>query len=119
MLKQGQTAWKAGLIALALSFNPLAAQADDGPKAAAPEFNANFTLPNPTGGAGLPITVPVDCDLLDEHGQSGIDFVRQFDIWGHLTRETDVTRAQNHLRTHGIMPERVEKVRQHCLEHYP
>ncbi len=101
-----------GALALGLSFAN-AAVAESGP-----EFNAQFTFPNPLGGADTIITVPIDCDLLGANGEKTLDFIKQFDIWGHLEHEDNAEHGEAHLRAHGITPERLESVRQHCIENF-
>ena len=99
-------------LALALTFGGAShAQADT-------EFNANFKIPGFLSGKPLEIVVPVDCDLLGPNGEKTIEFVKQFGIWGHIKNETNVTAAENHLRSHGITSDKIENVRKYCLEHY-
>lgn len=116
---------KAGSVALGLGFAAAVSTAaspaladQHHAEAGQAEFNARFSLPNPTGGAPTDIVVPIDCDLLGQDGAKTLDFIRQFDIWGHLAHERDIARAELHLRSHGITPERVERVRQHCVNEF-
>lgn len=100
----------AGAAALSLAFASSAqAQA---------EFNADFMINNPAGGADTRITVPIDCDLLGPYGQKTIEFVRQFDVFGHLDHETSIPRAEQHLSLHGIYPDKVDAVREYCIDNF-
>ena len=108
---------RSGVLALALSF----AQVGAGPAADTrdgPEFNATLTLKGAFNQAQNKVNIPIDCDLLGPNGQKTLDFVKQFGIWGHVQHETDIDRAERHLRIHGITPTHIENVRQYCIAHY-
>ena len=97
----------AGLaLALGLSFST-AAQAGE------PEFNARID-----NGSSRPLTIAVDCDLLDRNDNITMEFMRQFDVFGHLDNETSMDKAQDHLRLHGVDEDDVNKARQICLDHF-
>ena len=118
MKKDGMKILQGGALALALCFTQASAgnaqeRGNDGP-----DFNATFTLQGAVGGQATNVNIPIDCDLLGPNGQKTLEFVKQFGIWGHIARETDINHAERHLRIHGITPERIESVRQHCIEHY-
>lgn len=100
----------AGAAALSMAF-ATSAQADA-------DFNADFSLKNPAGGSDIRITVPIDCDLLGPQGQKTIEFVRQFDVFGHLDHETSISNGERHLNLHGISPDKVEAVRNYCIDNF-
>lgn len=118
MKNNGKTALQSGALALALCFAQVNAGNAQEPQSNSPEFNANFTLQGAIGGQTTNIAIPIDCDLLGPQGQKTLEFVKQFGVWGHIAHENDIDRAERHLRIHGITPERIESVRQHCIENY-
>jgi hypothetical protein len=105
-------------LALSLCFAQAAVSGAQEPRTKGTEFNATFTLQGGFGGQETKVIIPIDCDLLGPEGQKTLDFVKQFGIWGHIARENDIGSAERHLRIHGITPERIESVRQHCIENY-
>lgn len=118
MNKQSKKILQGGVLALALSFAQASAGNAQSAPVSAPKFNATFTLQGAFGGQATKVNIPVDCDLLGPAGQKTLDFVKQFGVWGHIEREADIESAERHLRIHGITPERIETVRQYCIEHY-
>lgn len=118
MKNNGKTVLQGGALALALCFMQASAANAQEPQANGPEFNATIKLKGALGGGETQINVPIDCDLLGPNGQKTLEFVKQFGVWGHITHETDIDRAERHLRIHGITPERIESVRKHCIEHH-
>lgn len=107
-----------GALALALVFAQVGVSGAQESRSDGAEFNATFTLQGGFGGKKTKVNIPIDCDLLGPKGQKTLDFVKQFGIWGHIARESDIDSAERHLRIHGITPERIESVRQHCIAHY-
>lgn len=118
MKKESKAVLQGSVLALALSFAQVSGGNAAEPRNDGPEFNATFTLQNGFSGKETTINIPIDCDLLGPNGQKTLDFVKQFGVWGHITHENDIDRAERHLRIHGIAPERIEAVRQYCVEHY-
>ena len=51
-----------------------------GAASAEAEFNARINI----DGRGNTLTVPVDCDALDRNGNLTMEFLRPFDVFGHL-----------------------------------
>lgn len=80
---------------------------------AQPEFNAQIDI-----GNGSKMNVQVDCDLLDKNGDQTIEFLRQFDVFGHLDNENNMSDALWHLRLHGVEHEDIQKAQKICLEHF-
>lgn len=109
---------QSGVLALSLCFAQAGTAGAEQPRNDGPEFNATFTIPGMLGSPETTIHIPIDCDLLGPNGQKTLEFVKQFGIWGHITEETDINRAEQHLRLHGITPERIENVRRYCVENY-
>jgi hypothetical protein len=118
MKNNGKTVLQGSALALALCFAQVNAGSAQEPQGNGPEFNANFALQGAIGGQTTNVNIPIDCDLLGSQGQKTLEFVKQFGIWGHIANETDIDHAERHLRIHGITPERIEGVRQHCIENY-
>ena len=99
--------WAAPL-ALSLVF------AGAGAASAEAEFNARINIDE----RGNTLTVPVDCDALDRNGNLTMEFLRPFDVFGHLDHEDDINHALRHLNLHGVKPDDVQKSRQICLDNF-
>ena len=117
MKNDGMRAVQGSVLALALCFMQVSASDAQEPTANGAEFLATINLHNFFGRDNF-IEVGVDCDLLGPEGQKTLEFVKQFGIWGHITHETDIGRAERHLRNHGITPDKIENVRQYCIDNY-
>lgn len=107
MIKNVKNKNAVGAITLALGL------AFAGAVQAEPEFNAQIDI-----GNGSKMNVQVDCDLLDKNGDQTIEFLRQFDVFGHLEHENNISDALWHLRLHGVEHDDVNKAQQICLEHF-
>lgn len=79
------------------------------------EFNARINI----DARGNTLTVPVDCDALDSNGNLTIEFLRPFDVFGHLEHENDINDVVRHLNLHGVKPEDVQKSQAICHQHFP
>lgn len=96
-----------------------------------PEFQFPLKHGNQT------VYIPVDCDCLDENGDITSEFVKKMGVWGHLdhvdhqldrkenetgievTDEQRIDAYIQHLKAHGLRPEKIDKAVKHCNENYP